>query len=41
MFPEVLKSRQVKNGGDDSSMVIIYSGHSGDTIISYNTDIRG
>ena len=30
-----------KNCGDDSSMVLIYDGHLGDTIIARNTDLSG
>ena len=28
-----------KNGGDNSSMVLLYDGHLGDTIISGDTDL--
>ena len=34
-------SKTIKNCGDESSMVIIYEEHLGDTITSGNTDICG
>ena len=46
MFPEVWKQKTIQNNcGDESSMVLLYDGHlgdtMGDTIISGNTDLGG
>ena len=41
MFPEVWKLKTIKKCGDDSSMVLPYEEHLGDTIIAGNTYISG
>ena len=42
MFPEVWKQKTIQNNcGDESSMVLLYDGHLGDTIIDGNTEPSG